>query len=70
MKTKEHSKEVKDKVIEWHNLSLRCKIIFKELDIQVSTAGSIRRKWKLHHSTQALPRQGHPSKLTQKQDTD
>ncbi|MBN3286977.1 TCB1 transposase, partial [Polyodon spathula] len=32
--------------------------------IPVSTAGSIIRKWKLHHTTQALPRKGRPSKLS------
>ncbi|MBN3285256.1 TC1A transposase, partial [Polyodon spathula] len=30
----------------------------------VSTVGSIIRKWKLHHTTQALPRKGRPSKLS------
>ncbi|MBN3279937.1 TCB1 transposase, partial [Polyodon spathula] len=32
--------------------------------IPVSTVGSLIRRWKLHHTTQALPRKGHPSKLS------
>lgn len=40
------------------------------LDIPVSTVGSIVRKWTLHHTAQALPRQDCPSKLLQKQNRD
>ncbi|MBN3286955.1 TCB1 transposase, partial [Polyodon spathula] len=64
MKTKEHSTEVRDKVIQMHRLGKGYKIISKCLDIPVSTVGSIIRKWKLHHTTQALPRKGRPSKLS------
>lgn len=54
---------IKDNVIEFHNLGITCKIISKTLNIRVSTVGSIGRKWNLPHTTQALPRQGHASKL-------
>ncbi|MGH0165606.1 UNVERIFIED_CONTAM: hypothetical protein FKN15_049270 [Acipenser sinensis] len=64
MKTKEHSTEVRDKVIQMHRLGKGYKIISKCLDIPVSTVGSIIRKWKLHHTTQALPRKGCLSKLS------
>ena len=47
-----------------HRLGKGYKIISKCLDIPVSTVGSIIRKWKLHHTTQALPRKGRPSKLS------
>lgn len=40
-------------------------MIFKCLDISVNTLGStVWKDWKLHHTSQALPRQGHPSKLS------
>ncbi|MBN3278876.1 TCB1 transposase, partial [Polyodon spathula] len=64
MKIKEHSTEVRDKVIQMHRLGKGYKIISKCLDIPVSTVGSIIRKRKLHHTTQALPRKGRPSKLS------
>ncbi|MBN3279959.1 TCB1 transposase, partial [Polyodon spathula] len=64
MKTKEHSTEVRDKVIQMHRLGKGYKITSKCMDIPVSTVGSIIRKWKLHHTTQALPRKGCTSKLS------
>ncbi|MBN3277122.1 TCB1 transposase, partial [Polyodon spathula] len=64
MKTKEHSTKVRDKVIQMHALGKGYKIISKYLDIPVSTVESIIRKWKLHHTTEPLPRKGHPSKLS------
>ncbi|MBN3276205.1 TCB1 transposase, partial [Polyodon spathula] len=64
MKTKERSTEVRDEVIQMHRLGKGYKIISKCLDIPVSTFGSIIRKWKLHHTTQALPRKGRLSKLS------
>lgn len=39
-------------------------MISKSVGIPISTAGSIVRKWKLHHTIQALPRQGRLSKLS------
>ncbi|MGH0141204.1 UNVERIFIED_CONTAM: hypothetical protein FKN15_002548 [Acipenser sinensis] len=45
MKTKEHSTEVRDKVIQMHRLGKGYKIISKCLDIPVSTVGSIIKKW-------------------------
>lgn len=64
MKTKHHSKEFRDKVIDMHNKGNGYKKIAKCLGIAVSTVGSIVRKWKLYHTTEPLPRQGRPSKLS------
>lgn len=62
MKAKEHSKEVKVKIIEFRILEIGCEIVSKRLDIPESAVRSIVRKWKQYHITQALPRQGPPSK--------
>lgn len=64
MKTKQHSKEFRDKVIDMHKEGHGYKKIAKCLDIAVSTVGSIVRKWKLYRTTESLPRQGRPSKLS------
>lgn len=57
MKTKKHSKEITEKVMEIHNLGTGCKIISKTLDIPVSTAESILRTWKLPHTTNLAQKQ-------------
>ena len=64
MKTKELSKQVRDKVVEKHKSGLGYKRISTSLMIPRSTVRSIIAKWKEHGTTTNLPRQGRPSKLT------
>ncbi|MBN3280925.1 TCB1 transposase, partial [Polyodon spathula] len=64
MKTKELSKQVRDKVIEKHRSGEGYKNISKSLNISVSTVYSIIKKWKGHCTTQTLHRSGRPSKLS------
>lgn len=55
------SQRLKRKVVQMDKLWKGYKIISRCVDIPVSTAGSIIRKWKLPHTIQALPIEGHPS---------
>ena len=64
MKTKELSKQVRDKVIEKYKSGLGYKKISKSLMIPRSTIKSIIFKWKEHGTTLNLPREGRPPKLT------
>ena len=64
MKTKEFSKEVRHKVGEKHHSGEGHKKISKPLIITLSTMTSIIKKGKTCHTTQTLPRSGHPSKLS------
>lgn len=66
IKTKEHWREAEDKITDFSNLGIGCKIISKRQDIPVSTTGSIVRKWKLEHTTEAISRPGPPSKCRTK----
>ena len=64
MKTKELSKKVRHKVVEKHRSGEGYNKISKSLIIPLSTVKSIMKKWKTYHTTQTLPRSGHPSKLS------
>lgn len=64
MKTKELSKQVRDKVIEKYKSGLGYKKKSKSLKIPRSTIKSIIIKWKEHGTTTNLPGQGRPPKLT------
>ncbi len=57
-KTKELSKEVRDKIVDLH------KTIAKQLGEKVTTVGAIIRKWKKHKITVNLPQSGAPCKIT------
>lgn len=63
MKTKAHSAVVKNKVTEMHKAGNGYEK-YQSLNIPLSTAGSIIRNWKIHHSTQTLTRTSRPSKLS------
>ncbi|CAB1444011.1 unnamed protein product [Pleuronectes platessa] len=61
MKTKELTKQVRDKVVEKYEAGP--KIISRALNISLSTIKSIIRKWKEYGTTANLPRGGRPPKL-------
>ena len=63
-KTKEHSKAIRDKIVEGHKAGKGYKTLSKELGLPVSTVGSIIRKWKAYGTTVNLPRPGQPFKVS------
>ncbi len=54
-KTKELSKEVRDKIVDLHEAGMSYKTIAKQLGEKVTTDGAIIRKWKKHKITVNLP---------------
>ena len=64
MKTKELSKQVRDKGVEKYRSRLVYKKISETLNIPRSTIKSIIKKWKEYGTTTTLPRQGRSPKLT------
>ena len=64
MKTKELSKQVRDKVLEKHQSGLCYKKISQTLNIPRSTVKSIIKKRKEYGTTATLPREGRPPKLS------
>ena len=64
MKTKELSKQVRDKVVEKYRSGLGYKKISETLIIPRSTIKSIIKKWKEYGTTIHLPRECHPPNLT------
>ena len=64
MKTKELSKQVRDKVVEMYRSGLGYKKISKTLNNPLNTIKSIINKWKEYGTTTNLPREGRPPKLT------
>ncbi|CAJ0960101.1 unnamed protein product [Ranitomeya imitator] len=63
-KDKEHSKAIRDKIVEGHKAGKGHKTLSKELGLPVSTVGSIIRKWKAYGTTVSLPRPGQPLKVS------
>ncbi|KAJ8283937.1 hypothetical protein COCON_G00027870 [Conger conger] len=63
-KGKELPVELRDKIVERHKSGEGYKKISKSLNISSSTVRSIILKWKVHHTTETLPRSGCPSKLS------
>nr|XP_023692652.1 tripartite motif-containing protein 65 isoform X3 [Paramormyrops kingsleyae] len=63
-KTKELSKDVRDKIVDLHKAGLGYKTITKQLGEKVTTVGAIIRKWKNHKITANLPRSGAPRKIS------
>ncbi len=63
-KTKELSKDVRDKIVDLHKARMGYKIIAKQLGEKVTTVGAIIRKWKKHKITINLPRTGAPCKIS------
>ena len=64
MKSKELTKQVRDKVVEKYRSGLGYKKISETLNIPRSTIKSIIKKWKEYGNTTNLPREDHPPKLT------
>ncbi len=63
-KTKELSKDVRDKIVDLHKAGMGYKTIAKQLGEKVTTVGVIIRKWKKHKITVNLPRSGAPCKIS------
>ncbi len=63
-KTKELSKDVRDKIVDLHKAGMGYKTIAKQLGEKVTTVGVIIRKWKKHKITVNLPRTGAPCKIS------
>ncbi len=63
-KTKELSKDVRDKIVDRHKAGMGYKTIANQLGEKVTTVGVIIRKWKKHKITVNLPRTGAPCKIS------
>uniref|UniRef100_A0A4W5LQX5 Uncharacterized protein n=1 Tax=Hucho hucho TaxID=62062 RepID=A0A4W5LQX5_9TELE len=63
-KTKELSKDVRDKIVDLHKAGMGYKTIAKQLGEKVTTVGAIIRKWKKHKITVNLPQPGAPCKIS------
>ncbi len=63
-KTKELSKDVRDKVVDLHKAGMGYKTIAKQLGEKETTDGVTIRKWKKHKITINLPRTGAPCKIS------
>ncbi len=63
-KTKELSKDVRDKIVDLHKAGMGYKTIAKQLGEKVTTVGAIIRKWKKHKISVNLPRSGAPCKIS------
>ncbi|TWW59355.1 NEDD4-binding protein 2 [Takifugu flavidus] len=64
MKTKEHTRQVRDTVVEKFKARFGYKKISQALNISRSTVQAIILKWKEYQTTANLPRPGRPSKLS------
>ncbi|XP_051801148.1 PC4 and SFRS1 interacting protein 1a isoform X3 [Acanthochromis polyacanthus] len=64
MKTKEHTRQVRDTVVEKFKAGFGYKKISQALNISRSTVQAIILKWKKYQTTANLPRPGRPSKLS------
>ncbi len=63
-KTKELSKDVRDKTVDLHKTGVGYKTITKQLGEKVTTVGAIIHKWKKHKITVNLPSTGAPCKFS------
>uniref|UniRef100_A0A803JLA2 Transposase Tc1-like domain-containing protein n=1 Tax=Xenopus tropicalis TaxID=8364 RepID=A0A803JLA2_XENTR len=63
-KTKELSKDVRDRIVDLHKAGMGYKTISKKLGEKVTTVGAIVRKWKEHKMTINRPRSGAPRKIS------
>ncbi|KAF4082430.1 hypothetical protein AMELA_G00151690, partial [Ameiurus melas] len=64
MKTKEHTRQVRNTVVEKFKAGFGYKKISQALNIPRSTVQAIILKWKEYQTTANLPRPGRPSKLS------
>lgn len=63
-KTKELSKETREKIVELHQAGKSYAVICKQLGQKRSTVGAIIRKWKALKIIENLPRKGAPRKIS------
>ncbi len=63
-KTKELSKDTRDKSVDLHKAGMGYRTIGKQLGEKATTAGAIIRKWKKFKMTVNLPRTGAPCKIS------
>ncbi len=63
-KTKELSKDVRDKIVDLQKAGMGYKTIAKQLGEKVTTVSVIILKWKKHQITVSLPRTGAPCKIS------
>ncbi|KAK3521329.1 hypothetical protein QTP70_003174 [Hemibagrus guttatus] len=63
-KTKELSKDTRNKIVDLHQAGKTESAIGKQLDVKKSTVGAIIRKWKTYKTTDNLPRSGAPRKIS------
>ncbi len=63
-KTKELSKDTRNKIVDLHQAGKTESAIGKQLGVKKSTVGAIIRKWKTYKTTDNLPRSGTPRKIS------
>ncbi|KAK3538026.1 hypothetical protein QTP70_027379 [Hemibagrus guttatus] len=63
-KTKELSKDIRNKIVDLHQAGKTESAIGKQLGVKKSTVGAIIRKWKTYKTTDNLPRSGAPRKIS------
>ncbi|KAK3516106.1 hypothetical protein QTP70_005388 [Hemibagrus guttatus] len=63
-KTKELSKDTRNKIVDLHQAGKTESEIGKQLGVKKSTVGAIIRKWKTYKTTDNLPRSGAPRKIS------
>ncbi|KAK3509536.1 hypothetical protein QTP70_001253 [Hemibagrus guttatus] len=63
-KTKELSKDTRNKIVDLHQARKTESAIGKQLGVKKSTVGAIIRKWKTYKTTDNLPRSGAPRKIS------
>ncbi len=63
-KTKELSKDTRNKIVDLHQAGKTESAIGKQLGVKKLTVGAIIRKWKTYKTTDNLPRSGAPRKIS------
>ncbi len=63
-KTKELSKDTRNKIVDLHQAGKTESAIGKQFGVKKSTVGAINRKWKTYKTTDNLPRSGAPCKIS------
>ncbi|KAK3519520.1 hypothetical protein QTP70_033504 [Hemibagrus guttatus] len=63
-KTKELSKDTRNKIVDLHQAGKTESAIGKQLGVKKSTVGAIIRKWKTYKTTDNFPRSGAPRKIS------
>ena len=63
-KTKELSKDIRDKIVDLHKAGMGYKKISKQLGEKLTTVGAIIKKWKKHKIATNLPWSGAPRKIS------